>query len=49
MAWQLKGVYFEACNCDVPCPCVFLSAPTAGQCTVLVGWHIESWNADPSG
>jgi hypothetical protein len=23
------------------CPCVFLNAPTEGECTVLVGWHIE--------
>ncbi len=42
MAWHLKGVYFETCNCDVACPCVFLSGPTTGECTVLVGWHIES-------
>lgn len=39
--WKLKGMYFEACNCDVACPCVFLSAPTTGECTVLIGWHIE--------
>lgn len=40
--WQLAGTYFEACNCDVACPCVFLSAPTTGECTVLVGWHIDN-------
>jgi len=39
--WQLAGTYFETCNCEVACPCVFLSAPTTGECTVLVGWHIE--------
>lgn len=42
MGWHLKGVYFETCNCDAACPCVFLSPPTTGECTVLVGWHIES-------
>ena len=41
MAWNLKGVYFETCNCDAACPCVFLSPPTTGECTVLVGWHID--------
>ncbi len=46
MSWKLNGVYFETCNCDVGCPCVFLSAPTAGECTVLVGWHIESGSFD---
>ena len=41
MTWSLKGTYFESCNCDVACPCVFLSPPTDGECTVLIGWHIE--------
>lgn len=39
--WSLTGTYFEACNCDVACPCVFLSPPTTGDCTVFVGWHID--------
>jgi len=39
--WKLEGQYFEACNCDAACPCVFLSAPTTGECTVLIGWHIK--------
>lgn len=44
MTWSLNGTYFESCNCDVACPCVFLSAPTEGECTALVGWHIDSGN-----
>jgi hypothetical protein len=40
--WKLDGSYFEACNCDVVCPCVFTSAPTEGNCTALVGWHVDS-------
>jgi hypothetical protein len=39
--WSLKGNYFEACNCEAACPCVFLSAPSEGECTALVAWHIE--------
>lgn len=39
--WNLFGNYFEACNCDVACPCTFTSAPTQGKCTVLLAWHIE--------
>ena len=35
------GSYFEACNCDLACPCVFLSPPTSGNCTVLLAWHID--------
>jgi hypothetical protein len=42
--WKLSGIYFEACSCDVACPCTFLSAPTTGECTALAGWHIESGN-----
>ena len=41
MTWSLKGTYFESCNCDVACPCIFLSPPTEDECTALVGWHIE--------
>ena len=39
--WKLTGTYFESCNCDAACPCVFLSDPTEGTCTVLVAWHID--------
>lgn len=40
--WKLTGTYFETCNCETACPCVFLSAPTGGECTVLIGWHIDN-------
>ena len=39
--WSLSGTYFETCNCDASCPCVMLSDPTEGDCTLLVGWHID--------
>lgn len=42
MTWSLKGQYFEACNCEAACPCVFLSPPTEDDCTALLGWHIDS-------
>ena len=42
--WTISGDYFEACNCEAACPCVFLSPPTTGECTLLVGWHIDSGN-----
>lgn len=40
-AWTLTGTYFETCNCEAACPCVFLSPPTQGECTALVAWHID--------
>ena len=40
--WSLTGTYFEACNCEAACQCVFLSPPDAEECTILIGWHIDS-------
>jgi len=40
--WQLEGSYFETCNCETACPCVWLQAPTEGDCKLLVAWHIET-------
>ncbi len=42
--WKIEGTYFEACNCNVACPCVFTSPPTDGNCNVLLGWHIDKGN-----
>lgn len=39
--WKLTGTYFEACNCEAACPCIFTSPPTEGECTALVAWHID--------
>lgn len=44
--WELKGQYFESCNCEAACPCVFLSPPTEGECTALLGWRIEQGTSD---
>lgn len=40
-AWNLTGTYFETCNCEAACPCVFTSPPTQGVCTALVAWHVD--------
>jgi len=42
--WKLDGQYLEACNCKAACPCIFLSTPTEGDCTAVVGWHIDKGN-----
>jgi hypothetical protein len=40
--WNLSGSYFETCNCEPACPCIFLSPPTTPEeCTVLISWHID--------
>jgi hypothetical protein len=43
-SWKVTGTYFEACNCAAACPCVFLSAPTEGACTIIAAWHIDQGN-----
>jgi len=45
--WRIAGDYFENCNCDVVCPCLFSTAPqltsrpTQGVCDVAFGFHIN--------
>ena len=42
--WEIKGTYFESCNCNIACPCIFLESPSTGECTVLIAWQVESGN-----
>lgn len=45
--WQVMGDYFENCNCDVVCPCVFSAGPfltgkpTRGACEVALAFHVD--------
>jgi hypothetical protein len=39
--WHVRGTYFEACNCQIACPCNFTNAPTEGECKVVVAWHVD--------
>ena len=41
VSWKIAGTYFETCNCEVACPCVFTSPPTSGDCVVLLAWHVD--------
>jgi hypothetical protein len=46
-SWRIQGEYFENCNCDVVCPCLFsplqpmTSTPTQGACEVGFGFHVD--------
>ena len=44
--WKITGQYFESCNCDLVCPCIFLEPPTEGFCEAQVGWTIDEGNLD---
>lgn len=39
--WKVEGDYFEGCNCDIICPCIFLQDPDKGFCNAVVASHIE--------
>lgn len=45
--WQIVGDYFENCNCEVVCPCVFSpgalfsARPTNGSCEVAFAFHVD--------
>lgn len=43
-SWKLEGDYFEGCNCDIVCPCIFLGDPDEGDCHVTCAWHVQKGN-----
>ncbi|MCA1672231.1 MAG: DUF1326 domain-containing protein [Actinobacteria bacterium] len=43
--WHLKGAWFDACKCAIPCPCSFAQPPTYGDCDGILLWHIREGNS----
>lgn len=42
--WHVSGEYFETCNCDYVCPCIYTNlagAPTHGRCDFALVFHVE--------
>lgn len=39
--WHASGDWFDACKCDVPCPCSFAQRPTYGECDGVLVWHVR--------
>lgn len=46
MSFSVKGDYFEACTCDVSCPCIWLKPATGDDCDVLLAWHVTEGQKD---
>lgn len=49
MAWNIEGVYFENCNCNVICPCITTDAlgPADNDtCDFVMAYHIDSGNVN---
>jgi hypothetical protein len=46
VSFSVEGDYFEVCNCDVSCNCVWLGAATQDNCDVLLAWHVTRGSKD---
>lgn len=46
MSFSVEGDYFEVCNCDVSCNCVWLGPATHDNCDLLIAWHVTSGSKD---
>lgn len=39
--WRLRGTWFDACKCAIPCPCSFAQPPTYGDCDGVLLWKVD--------
>jgi len=42
--WNASGVYFEACNCELVCPCYSGNPPSYDVCDSNGVWHVKKGN-----
>lgn len=46
MAWRISANYYEACNCDLGCPCNMSGFPTHGHCDGVIGFEVTGGERD---
>ena len=51
MSWNIRGTYFESCNCDAICPCRKINGvpggrSTHGECIGVLSWLITEGRVD---
>jgi len=46
MSFVVEGDYFEVCNCDMSCNCIWLGPATQDTCDVLLAWHVTKGHKD---
>jgi hypothetical protein len=46
MSYELRGLFLEACDCRVICPCWLDEEPDESSCTGLIAWYVESGEID---
>lgn len=39
--WHVEGDWFDACKCNIPCPCTFAQLPTYGDCDGIIAYHVR--------
>jgi FtsP/CotA-like multicopper oxidase with cupredoxin domain len=44
--YQLHGTFYEACDCNVICPCWLGGDPDEGECTGVFAWEVEQGMID---
>ena len=44
--YQLRGLFYEACDCFTVCPCWLGNDPDGGACTGVFAWEIEEGSID---
>ena len=47
--WKIQGDWFETCNCDYLCPCIYTqmtAQPTHSECLVVGVYHIREGHFD---
>jgi hypothetical protein len=45
-SYDISGTFYEACDCEVICPCWAGLPPDMGSCTGLFVWEIDEGNVD---
>jgi hypothetical protein len=46
LSYDIRGKFYEACDCEVICPCWAGLPPDMGTCTGLFAWHIFEGKID---
>src|SRR3954467_5651018 len=44
--WKIEGDYFEGCNCDSICPCIFKGDPDEGYCNITAACDLQKGTYD---
>ena len=46
MSFAVEGDYFETCQCDVSCPCIWLKPADRDACDLMLAWHVTKGEKD---